>query len=183
MKYFTKEIWAGHNSSDGAESQRAYEQSERNTREYLRQLDQLRPRLDEQTHRFFTAENLHDGRLLSFTSGDGVEHDVYDPEKFDINAHEVSVRMRVLGDNLDVLYTLSYKGVRRVLFDYPTDEPLFHEEGAHIGDWGYDELTAADAEYLRHEILFASGTTILIEFKHFSYEKEGCEGTRYIRRI
>jgi hypothetical protein len=27
---------------------------------------------------------------------------------------------------------------------------------------------------------FASGTTILIEFKDFSYEREGCEGTRYI---
>ena len=180
MKYFTKELWAANNSGDVAASRRAYEQGERNTREYLHQLERLKPRLNEQTHRFFTTENLHDGRLLGFTAGDGVDYDVRGPEIFDINAHRTSARMKVLGENLDVLYTLSYAGVRRVLFDYPTDDPLFHGEGAHVGDWGYDELTAADEDYLRHEILFASGTTILIEFKDFSYEKEGCEGARHL---
>ena len=98
------------------------------------------------------------------------------PEKFDINVHKVTVEMRVLGSNLDVHYALRYETVRRVLFDYPSDEPLFHNEGRHIGDWGYDELAAIDDNWLRHEVLFASGTTILIEFKDFFYEREGCEG-------
>ena len=180
MKYFTKELWAGHNSRSDVEMQRAFEQGEQNVQEYARQLKQLKPRLSEEAYRFFTAESLHDGRLLAFSSGDSIGHDVHGSEKFDINVHNPSVEMRVLGSNLDVLYTLRYKEARRVLFDYPSDHPLFHHEGGHIGDWGYDELTAVDDNYLRHEVLFASGTTILIEFKDFSYERERCEGARYI---
>jgi hypothetical protein len=91
--------------------------------------------------------------------------------------------MKALGANLDVLYTLNYTKVKRVVFDYPTDEPLFHLEGSHIGDWGYDELTPADDSYLRHEILFTSGTIILIEFIRFSCTREKCKGTRYGWRI
>ena len=180
MKYFTKKLWAGYNSRSDTEGRRALEQGERNRQEYARQLEQLRPRLSEESYHFFIAENLHDGRLLAFTAGDCMGHDAHGAKKFDINVHNPSVELRVFGANLDVLYVLRYTGVRRALFDYPSEEPLFHHEGGHIGDWGYDELTAADELYLRHEVLFASGTTILIEFKHFSYEREECEGTRYI---
>ena len=180
MKYFTKQLWAaGNNRRNDEEHRRAYEQSEQNRRDYIRQLEQLRPRLSNEVYQFFTVESLHDGRLLCFTAGDSIGHDIRGPEKFDINAHEPSVEMKVLGSNLDEQYTLRYQKVRRVSFDYPSDEPLFHHEGGHIGDWGYDELTACDDDYLRHEVLFASGTTILIEFKDFSYEREPCEGTRY----
>jgi hypothetical protein len=58
-----------------------------------------------------------------------------------------------------------------VLFDFPSGEPLFHEEGGRIDDWGYDELTAAGKLYLRHEVLFSSGATALIEFQKFSYKR------------
>ena len=180
MKYFTKKLWAGYNSRSDVEARRALEQGEQNAQEYARQLEQLRPRLSDEAYHFFTAESLHDGRLLAFIAGDSIDHDIQGLEKFDINVHTPSVELRVLGANLDVRYTLQYSGVRRALFDYPSEEPLFHREGDHIGDWGYDELTAADESYLRHEVLFASGTTILIEFKHFSCEREVCAGTRYI---
>ena len=178
MRYFTKELWAGYNSSNAAERQRAFEQGEANARAYLSQLEGLRPRLSKQTYRFFTTENLHDGRLLEFITGDGIGHNV-SAGNFDINAHKTSAQMKVLGANLDALYILKYKKVRRVVFDYPTVEPLFHDEGRQIGDWGYDELTAADDNYLRHEVLFASGTSILVECKYFSYARKKCEGTRY----
>ena len=180
MKYFTKELWLGYNSRDDPTNRTAIEEGERNYREYMRQLEELQLRLSKNTQRFFTTENLHDGRLLAFTAGDGIDFNIHGSEKYDINARNTSVQMKVLGLNLDALYTLKYTNVKRIVFDYPTDEPLFHREGWHIGDWGYDELTAADENYLRHEVLFASGTTILIEFKDFSYEKEQCEGTRYI---
>ena len=180
MKYFTRELWLGYNSRNDEVNKTAIEQGERNYHEYVRQLEKLRPRLSENTHRFLTTENLHDGRLLAFIAGDGIDFNINGSEKFDINARNTSVQIKVLGANLDMLFTLKYTEVRRVIFDYPTDQPLFHNEGCHIGDWGYDELTAADDKYLRHEVLFASGTTILIEFKDFSYEKEECEGSRYI---
>lgn len=178
MKYFTKEMWLGWNCSDNTESQRAYDRSERNFREYSHQLKQLEPRLSKRNYCFFSKENLHDGRLLTFTVGDGLEH-AAEQTRFNINRHDTTVKMSVLGPNLDILYTLTYRKPRRVVFDYPTTTPLFHEVGDHIGDWGYDELTAADDNYLRHEILFASGTTILIEFKQFSYSKKRVPGSRY----
>lgn len=179
MRYFTKERWLGYNNKGPLDGKTALEQDRHNMREYLSQLEGLSPRLSKQAFRFFKQESLHDGRLLAFVAGDDLEHDVHTSKRFDINAHKTSVQMKVLGANLDVLYTLRYTKVRRILFDFPTENPLFHDEGGHIGDWGYDELTAADGLYLRHEVLFASGAITMIEFKGFAYKKEPCEGSRY----
>lgn len=179
MKYFTKELWSGHNSRNDVELQRTLRQWETNSHEYSQQLEELRSRVSKRTYKFFTSESLHDGRVIAFTVGDAIHHNIQSSQLFDINAHNPTVEISVLGSELDVHYTLKYKKVRRVLFDYPTYTPLFHDEGGHIGDWGYDELTAADEKYLRHEVLFKSGTIILIEFRHFSYEREACKGTRY----
>jgi hypothetical protein len=179
MKYFTKEMWLGWNSSDDEEWQRADEQNKRNWLEYQQQFEKLQSRLGPEAYHFFKNEERHDGRLIAFTVGDAINHDVHGALKFDINKHDTTVEIKLIGPELDVLYTLHYKGVKRVIFDYPTDTPLFYEEGDHISDWGYDEVTAVDENYLRHEVLFSTGTTILIEFKHFSYEREDCEGTRY----
>jgi len=179
MKYFTKELWLGYNDQGPLDFNAAKDLGQRNVREYLKQLEEIRPRLSRQAHRLFKTENLHDGRLLAVMAGDGVEHDVHGPKRFDINAHNPSVVMKVLGQNLDVLYSLRYTKVRKVGFEFPSAQPLFHEDGNQIGDWGYDELTSADDLYLRHEVLFASGAIILVEFKHFAYTKEACEGTRY----
>lgn len=172
MKYFTKEVWLGYNNQGPLTPRAAVEMGKKNWREYVEQLEELRPRLSRQAFRFFQKENLHDARLLAFIAGDAPEHDVHGPKRFNINAHNPSVVMKVLSENLDVLYSLKYTKVRKVNFEFPSAEPLFHEEGNHIGDWGYDELTAADDQYLRHEVLFASGTIILVEFKHFAYKKE-----------
>jgi hypothetical protein len=183
MKYFTKELWLGYNDQGPLAGQTAIELGQRNMQEYIEQLEQLRPRLSQQSFRFFKKENLHDGRLWAFIAGDAPEHDVYGARRFDFNAHNPSVVMKVLDQNLKMLFTLRYRKVRKISLDYPSEEPLFHSEGNHIGDWGYDELTAADEQYLRHEVLFASGTIILVEFKAFSYRKERCEGSRYQGRI
>ncbi|HEX7295903.1 MAG TPA: hypothetical protein VF251_09150 [Pyrinomonadaceae bacterium] len=179
MKYFTKELWLGGNSRSESDQRKTLEQWNANLQEYQKQLKALQSRLTKRDYNFFTKLSLHDGRVTAFTVGDAIHHDIQGPEKFDINVHNPSVEIKVLGWQLDMQYTLKYRKVRKVLFDYPTDKPLFHHEGGHIGDWGYDELTAADENFLRHEVLFASGTTILIEFQQFSYEQEKCEGSRY----
>jgi hypothetical protein len=172
MKYFTKEIWAGINGRGELTRQQAFELSERNADEYIQQLEQLKGRLSEDTYYFFRRDSLHDGRLLSFSCGDGVDHIINESNPFDINSKNTAVQMRVIGAELNSLYTLKYGQIKRALFDYPSDSPLFYGEGWQIGDWGYDELTAVNDQYLRHEILFSSGTIILIEFKMFSYVKE-----------
>jgi hypothetical protein len=171
MKYFTKEIWAGYNTHDDSEFQKNMGMHEGNRREYFLQLEQLKPRLSKQTYRFFTTENLHDGRLLAFTASDDLSFNIDSSKRFDRNSRRTGVLMRVLNYEQDHLYTLKYTKVKRALFDFPTEDPLFDEEPDDISDWSFDELTAADEVYLRHEVLFSSGTTIAIEFKHFSYEK------------
>lgn len=178
MKYFTKELWRGDNQRLPA-SDAATQQGQSNEQEYIAQLEHLSSRLSKQGFRFFREESLHDGRLLAFVAGDKPDYDDSKMRRFDINSHRTSVYMKLLGANLDFLYTLKYTKVRKILFDFPSDDPLFYQEGDHIGDWGYDELTAVDDSYLRHEVLFASGTIILIEFKNFTYAKERCEGSRY----
>jgi len=65
-------------------------------------------------------------------------------------------------------YHLRYSSVRRVCFDFPSDRPLFHSEAGGLDDWGYDEITAADRQFLRHEVIFSSGAELLIEFTKLS---------------
>lgn len=171
MKYFTRELWAGFNTEDADEFRRTDETWRRNRDDYFRQLETLLPRLSKQARRFFTSEDLHDGRLLSFDVGDAPSFDFEAGERLDRNARKTGVSMRVLNYEQDALFVLRYAGLRRAMFDYPTGRPLFAKPGDAVGDWGYHELTAADDGHLRHEVLFSSGTTVLIEFKHFSYRR------------
>lgn len=180
MKYFTKELWLAWNNQGPLDHDKAIEIGNEAFVRYRDELEQLRARLGSETYKFFTSENLHDGRILSFEVGDGINHKVGGSKPFDINARQTAVRIRMVGANIDVLYTLSYKGIRKVVFDFPSDNPLFYAEGDNIGDWGYDEISALDEKYLRHEVLFSSGTSVTIEFKKFSFSKEPCEGSRYI---
>jgi len=179
MKYFTPDLWLGWHDEDNSARRQATEQFHRNGDEYLLQLRDVLPRLDKADQDFFENTNLHDGRLVAFIAGDEIDFNIAEAEAFDINSHKTSVRLTVLGPWIDELFTLEYSGVRRAVFDYPTDDPLFHAEGCHLGDWGYDELTAVDDTYLRHEILFASGSSILIEFKKFSHSRQEVNGSRY----
>jgi hypothetical protein len=43
--------------------------------------------------------------------------------------------------------------------------------GHDFDDWGYDEFGDAGEGYLRHEILFSSGSIVLVEFRHLSVER------------
>jgi hypothetical protein len=66
------------------------------------------------------------------------------------------------------IWRVSYEGLRRVLIDFPTDQPLFYSDGDGFGDWGYHELSDAGNGFLRHEILFATGAVLIFEFKEIA---------------
>jgi len=182
LKYFTKELWLAWNHQGPIDPDKAREISNQAFIDYRRELETLKPRLDSDTYEFFSNENLHDGRVLSFTVGDGIDHHVGGAKPFDINARQTAARIKLFGAWMDVLYTLNYQQIRKVVFDFPSDDPLFYEDGNNIGDWGYDELSAPDDRYLRHEVLFSTGTSLVIEFRKFSYLKETCAGSRYLDR-
>lgn len=174
MRYFKKELWAGVNNRDTCK--KAYAQWQRNLERYIEQLEKLKPRLSKNALRFFTKVSLHDATLLAFTVGDRVGRYPKNYNSFIKNQLRTSVQIEALNYEQDKIYSLKYTGIKKVVFDYPSATPLFYDRGNPIDDWGYDELTSAGKTYLRHEILFSSGTTVSIEFKHFSYQRTNTGG-------
>ncbi len=182
MRYFKNELWAELNSVVTAK--RSHAQWGRNLKRYVAQLEMLKPRLSKSALRFFTKVSLHDATLIAFTVGDRVGRYPKDYNSFIKNQLRTSVQIEALNYEQDKIYSLKYTGIRRVVFEHPSSSPLFYDRGGPIVDWGYDELTSAGKTYLRHEILFSSGATISIEFKHFSYKRTNTGGrtpamTRY----
>jgi len=168
MKYFKKEFWAAMNSDNKDEIAKADADWDRNLADYQKQLEQLRPRLSASASRFFSKVGLHDGTLLSFSLGDALDS----TEEIPISRRKTRVRMKVTSGYNGATYTLNYSGIRHIIVDFPSKNPLFYELGGSFGSWGYDELTDAGDGFFRHEILFGSGATITIEFQWFKYERQ-----------
>ena len=71
----------------------------------------------------------------------------------------------------DTDWTLRYAHLRRLLVDFPSEEPQFFDRGGGFEDWGYHELRDAGDGFLRHAILFSSGAVVLVEFRDVSVER------------
>jgi hypothetical protein len=163
MKFFTKDL-ARVPYAVSYEAFRAVHEH------YLEHMETLRPLLSADAFVFFRDDELHDGELLDLQILDGSRpappQETPRPWKAPLN-HPVKVRLSVLDGWGKTIWHLSYSTVRRVLVDYPSDETLQFLEGGGFGDWLWHELTSADCGFLRHEILFRSGSTLLFEFKEF----------------
>lgn len=124
---------------------------------------------------------MHDGRIVSFNVGEGIDLDYEKEETFSLEEFsETKVQIEVLEAYFEEIYLLKYEQVQKVVFDFPTNNPLFW--GNTIGDWGYDELSAMENDYYRHEVLFSSGAIILIEFQKFSFSKRQCKRSCHPKR-
>jgi len=103
-----------------------------------------------------------------------------------VNRRTLRVRLFVLADVVKqrriirkCWYILEYKQVERIDLSCPGDLKLFPVGlDPSFGDWGYDELTSPKKKLFRHEILFASGAIITIDFRDFSFRRrkpaKGC---------
>jgi hypothetical protein len=170
VKYFTPELWIGFNSARRESAFKAYD---RRLRSYRRQLAALLPRLNPPARSFFRDVCLlHDCTLARLEVGDRIESPDEAPTRRGINTRRASVRLFVLSEDGENVYTLHYKNVTRVEVNFPGKQVLF-PTGMYpnFGDWGYDELTSAKNGLFRHEVLFASGSTFSIEFKKFAIHK------------
>ena len=84
--------------------------------------------------------------------------------------------MYVLSASFDQVYELEYKEVKCVNLNFPGKLKLFPAgEFPNFGDWGYDEITLVRGNLFRHEILFASGATIAVEFRDFAFRRKTAE--------
>lgn len=164
MRYFTRELWISWQEP-------GYEQPPPDRDPfvlYQQELETLRPRLSPDVFRFFSEADVHDGELLDLRVIDGGR-----PAPLDEAGRPwatrtdwpVAVSLRVLDGWDKVVWDLRYTQVRRGAVDFPGSVNLFHDEGQGFGDWGYHELSGSPQDFFRHEVLFSSGATLLIEFK------------------
>lgn len=171
MKYFTKELWANAQSANDKNSN-GWEIAHQ---EYASQLDRLKDRISADSFNFFKAADIHDGELMSVVVIDGSRPAPLGEPKSRwrrSNEFPVTVKLTILDAYDRDLWEIEYRQVRRHLLDYPTSAPLFYRDGEGFGDLGYHELTDAGDDFLSHELLFATGSRILIEAKQITVRKQ-----------
>lgn len=166
MRYFTKELWAG--AQDSGDSEENSNLWNRAFKEYREQLELLRPRVSLPVFDFFSSADIHDGELLELRLIDGSRPaPIGEPicRWSRSNQYPVRVELSILDAYDKLIWELSYSGLRRVVIDYPSADPLFYSSGEGFGDVGYHELTDAGEGCFRHEVLFATGASLLFEFQ------------------
>ena len=174
MKYFTREYWLSLQSCDYAPPP-----PERDPfLLYHAELELLRDRLAPEVFSFFAEADVHDGELLELSVVDGnrpaplgepAREWTYEP------GYPVRVGLRVLDAYDRFVWTLRYSAVRRCVVKYNADADLFSSGsggGFGFGDWGYHELHDAGAGFLTHEVLFATGSSLLVEFQGVAVRSE-----------
>ena len=181
MKYFTKRLWSDLQQPGdiGLEASRRWDE---NAAAYVDELDSLRGRVPPDVFDFFKSADVHDGALIHLRIRDfdpsaprpGGEPDETGSDDGPWEGpYLLTVELIVCNsdDRFDTQWTLIYGHIRRILVDFPTASPLFFDPGGGFEDWGYHELSDAGDGFLRHEVLFASGSVVLIEFRDVSVER------------
>ena len=140
---------------------------------YRRELLKLKPRLSAAAWKYFYEgfgeTGIHDARLVSLTLGDGLNRL---PVWWRTNP--LQIRADFINQNQKYRFTFKYQNVQKfsiefdanvgeVLFEIPSLRKVVSRGSRQLGDVIGDELTAADAKYLRHEFIFATGGRIMIE--------------------
>lgn len=169
MNYFKYEYWMGTDDHDSAEDVDRLWQI--GVDEYVMQLERLQPKLSARNYRFFRYDSLHDGYVTSVIITD--ENAVRTKKAgryIDVRrqARPVTVVLEVL--SREYAYTLKFAKVSKFSLNSPHADAL--PGSSEFGDWGYAELTGIAEGTFRYEILFASGTILLIEFASFRYGRK-----------
>lgn len=170
MQYFKKELWLAFNSDK--DDQNEHDEWIKNIKEYKVQLENLEDRLSKRNFSFFTKESLHDGNIVAINIKDAIAERAKQKKPWKNIFNPVTIEIQVINYEEDKLYFLKYNSVKKIKLDFPSENPLFWSVGSGLEDWGYDELTMVDEEYLAHRILLSSGSEILLEFKRFTYKVE-----------
>ena len=165
MKYFTKKLWTGRPFNPFADPATGWDKARR---AYRTQLAALRPQFAPAAFAFFEQADIHEGELLHIDVIDGSRAAPPDQPLrpwTEPRNHPVRVELVLLDVYDRLIWTLRYAAVRRVVIDFPSAAPLAYRDGAGFGAIGFHELTDGGGGFYRHEILFASGATLLVEFR------------------
>lgn len=160
MRYFTNELWNGINSNSEDERKKAELQWDKNDKEYYEIFKIVKGLLPKKFMKIYEQEyGFHDYKLRNFEVIHGEEGYV-DPVKFSI--------VITNGDNV---WNIVYKKIKKISINYEQQSDMIkRKKRVYEGfdDYGYDEFFQIDEKTLSHEILFASGATILVHFEKIS---------------
>jgi len=175
MKYFKYEIVAAGDDlieQTGSELRLAQKRFRAAIQKYQRELESLKPRVTGAAWDFFRhgfgERGLHDARLLSLRVGDGLDYTPDGASPFQLNRQHTSTAVEFLNYEQSLHYVFDLRGVSRVSTD------LFIEEQSYaksLGDLYIYELTALDQNILQLGFLFASGATIVVQFKRLVFRR------------
>lgn len=154
MKYFTDELWSRMGGVSAKEREQTHIEWVHNCEAYWKVFETIKHRLSKKFLKVYSEnDDFHDCDFLSF--------EVTQPQRWASDP----VKVRIVISDGEFKWTLTYKQVKKAMMNYDseTDEHM-SKWGVHT--WGYDEFLPKDDAYLTHEVLFASGASILIEFKN-----------------
>jgi len=167
MKYFTAKMWDDL-QREGKVGQQAFKLWDERYAAYHRQLKRLSGRVGSRTFRFFSQGLIHDCPLISFTVRDKRGEYYLAGRRRRGTTPPTSAEIELVSSYEHKRYFLIYSRVTRIEFSFSGKDELFFCEEDGLGDCGYDELSSAGKGRLRHEILFSSGSTLLLEFEKIS---------------
>jgi hypothetical protein len=155
MKFYKYNLWISLDSENQYERENAEKEWEYNICEYIKNFEHTKRRL---TKKFLKVYENHDGF-----------HD------FRFKKLSINNRGRNVGDPTNIaLYIVNRKEVYKIIYKGVKKFSTGYEQGAGqrgIDDLCHDELLVVDDKLLSHELLFASGTTMLFWFQKISLEK------------
>ena len=144
----------------------------RNEARYHKYLETIADRLGPRAYKFFqfgfAETGLHDAYLLSCSFGDAIDESEQARAKLRFGSGKSILRMTMLTYGKDWLHHFSFRGLRRVLVDIPSDVRMHYHEGSLGQIYSY-EVVSASPKYLRCEWLLDSGGTIVIESQKIDY--------------
>jgi hypothetical protein len=175
MRYFTYELvaaansWVEQSDSTQIDAEHRYRAV---VEAYGLQLDLLEGRLSRSAFQFFRygfgSKGLHDGRLLSLNIGDGLSYTPNGNSPFLINRQRAAVTIEFLNYEQDLNYVFDLRGISRLSCDLFVGAESYAKS---IGDLYTCELTAAGNDKLRLGFLFASGASMVVEFRKMVFRK------------
>ena len=163
MKYFTYELWRNAGNPDEEIRKQADLEWEKNDEAYSKVFDEISKKLPKSFVKIYLEnKGFHDYYLekveIADTGGFRARH----RPKYSV---EVNLSIKYFDDQ----WRITYKNVKNISIVQPK-EGMF-DKWAGFDDWGYDEFSMIDNKTFTHEILFASGYSILIYFEDISIEK------------
>lgn len=139
---------------------------------YRKELDGLVSRVSGPAWQFFRhgsgEHGLHDGRLLSFSLGDGLSYSADGSTPFLRNRSASSASFSFLNFEQTYLYSFGVREVRKCFVSF---DSLDAQVPPRFGDLYLCELTGSDGDDLRLSFLFADEPEISVVFRRLVFRR------------